>query len=326
MKNIIILIMFLSQLGLAKEYATGLIPVLRDPDQVNKTYLLADVKVKGNYRLWDTYKNLTGIFDQKRCGSCVYNSVVKNFQDSLIIRKQLVPVLSREHLMNCGNGYQCNGYWFDGAAKDLVSLDGLASEASYPYTASSGGCNDVTTKHGPIKSYQIIANNPKSIMTALSQGYPVSVTVGADGSLMNYDGSEVYTSCTHTRTNHEVLIYGWDCETSLNPDGSCKFDSQGSLPPGVGYWYMVNSWGEKWAAKGIGRIKITDESGSLCNNLGEEAGILETGIPVVPPIRDFTMDAKTLTIKVHLANDYTTVDEAQRILQPFLTALDNTRK
>ena len=266
-----------------KKYATGLLKSDRaEMGPVDKSFLVSEGKLPGKFHLKDKVE-LSPIFDQANCGSCVYNSVVKNLEDSYRLRSVVHPRLSRQFLMDCAAEWSCQGSFFSKVAEGLLVQKGTALESKYPYKARDQKCQGKDGLIAPIESWKIIDNSAKSIMQAIHDGYPVSVTVGANNAFMGYS-SGVFNACSNVGTNHEVLIYGWDCESSVDADGNCVFDSNGKLPKGVGYWHMPNSWGEEWGESGNMRIKITSQSGRLCNNIAEEAAILETGIPIpVPP-------------------------------------------
>lgn len=265
-------------------YALGLKkPEARSRARPSLEFLTSEAVLPDKFHLKDMSptKELSPIRDQKQCGSCVYHSVTANFQDALLLRGVGVDLLSTQWLMSCAApNDQCNGSYFEEVAGGLNTKKGQALEADYPYKAQTLSCSKTPKLYGQIQSYKIIDNSPKSIMTALVAGYPVSVTVGAGGSWMSYD-SGVFNACSNVGTNHETVLVGYDCE------GPCVFDGSGKLPAGKGQWVMRNSWGLGWGEQGYMRTKITSSSGSLCNNLAEEAGILEVGIdpkPPVPPI------------------------------------------
>lgn len=278
------------------KYATGLIKPLGGKARVKKdrAFLKADLLIPAKFHLKQHLaltdnKELCGIFDQGSCGSCVYNSIVKNFCDSLRIRNQKVPdFLARQELMSCSQGGRCSGEWAVNVGAYLFSLGGLHDEAVYPYGASSSGtCKKVDgIKYGQLADKgKVIDNSPKSMFTAVLQGYPVSITVGADNAWMSY-ASGVYNYCSSAGTNHEVLLYGWDCEGSVEViDGKsyCKFDDKGDLPAGVGTIVIPNSWSKNWGESGEMRSKLTSSSGRLCNSVTEEAFVLNTGIPMPSP-------------------------------------------
>lgn len=225
---------------------------------------------------------LSPILDQGQCGSCVYHSVTSNFADSWLLRGKDFGgknFMSVESLMTSplDQGGKCGGAYFMSTAP--ATQQGLALGSDCPYAMGRRGCGSAQ-KYGPIQSVRLIDPSPKSIMTALTQKYPVSNTIGANGNFQGYQGG-VFNACANVGTNHETLIIGYSCETAKDASGNCQLDASGKLPPGVGYWKVRNSWGTGWGEQGFYRIKMTDARGRLCNNVAEEVGIIETG--VTPP-------------------------------------------
>jgi len=292
------LILFICSISLAgfrqspkrEQFSLGLIkkPVVHGVIQPppDKAFLQMETKLPGKFHLRDKYK-LSKVLNQMQCGSCVTFSVIRNLQDSYLIHGVDLPLLSKQFVMDCGKQGSCNGSWFEVTAEALLKLKGDATEAQYPYKARNQSCQGAPSELvGQIKSYRLIDNSPKSIMTAIYSGYPVSVTVGAGGSFMNYDEG-IFDDCQNIGTNHETLLEGFNCESSVDSEGNCKFDENGKLPSGVGHWNMVNSWGTGFASgestPGEMRIKITSNSGRRCNNIADEAGILDLGFPIPTP-------------------------------------------
>lgn len=279
------------------KYATGLVKPVAGKARIrkDKKFLKAEIRIPRKFHISELlvntdYKEMCGIYDQGNCGSCVYNSIVKNFCDSLRLRNVKVPnFLSRQELMSCTQGGRCGGEWALNVMKYLKQLGGLHDEVAYPYLASSSNsCKQVDgVKYGQLAdpAGREIDNSHKSMFTAILQGYPVSITVGADNAWMGYK-SGIYNYCSNAGTNHEVLLYGWDCETSFEViDGKeyCVFPDGKNLPAGVGIGVIPNSWSSSWGEKGEMRSKFTSTRGGACNNMAEEAVILETGIPVPTP-------------------------------------------
>lgn len=252
-----------------KPYALGLKKLAPQTGLVvtpDKSYLKADVALPPSFQL-SSRVELSPIFDQGQCGSCVYNSVAANLEDTYRLVGKVLPRLSRQYLMDCAAQWSCDGSTFDMVAGGLGNKGGTPTEASYPYRAQNQSCKAAGELLGKINGYKIIDNSAKSIMTAMVQAsLPVSVTIGADNAFMGYQ-SGIYNACSNQSTNHETVVEGYDCE------GSCVFDAKGNLPAGKGFWLMRNSWG-MWGEKGWMRIKITSSSGRLCNNIAEEAGVL----------------------------------------------------
>jgi C1A family cysteine protease len=257
--------------------------------EIEKKFHTSGVSVPGSFDMRTKWPLPCGVFDQGQCGSCVYHSVTQNYQYSLSIRGVLPAgdcPLAREELMNCiPNGGQCEGDYFENVAGGLVGLKGLVAESTYPYTGTDGKCKKIKSQvFGPIKSMQLIDTSPKSVITAMYQGYPVSNTVAAgSGDFMDYTGG-IYNGCASGQTDHETLFIGWDCETSI-ANGNCVFGADGDTINHDGHWIDLNSWGASWGEGGAIRIKMhavdgQSIAGNRCNEIGDEVGILETGLPV----------------------------------------------
>lgn len=246
----------------------------------SKRFLSETVRLPKAFHLKER-ATLTGIFDQGNCGSCVFNSVMKNIADSYALRGAPTGPLSRQFVMDCGSGSGCSGDWFEGVAGYVKDLGGAPLEKDYPYLAQDARCKAANKLYGQIKNYPLIDSSAKSIMTALWENYPVSVTVAAGNTWSSY-ASGIYNACNSTSTNHEVLIYGWDCETSVDAEGYCKFNSAGYPVNGDGYAIVPNSWGADWGESGEMRSRWLSKSGQLCNALAEEAGIINIAIDPGP--------------------------------------------
>lgn len=262
-----------------KTYSTGLIkPGVLDAEAPSQEYFNAKKgEIPQRFEL-SGKAELSPIYDQGNCGSCVYNAVLTAYMDTMRVASYKTPQLARQELMDCyARDWRCNGSYFTKVAKGLSDAKGLIHEESnYPYRAVNSSCKEVNgTKWGKFQSYRVIDNSQKSGINALLSGKALAVTVGAGGAWMSYK-SGVFNACSPVGTNHEVVIVGYDCE------GECNFNSEGNMPNNKGLWLVKNSWGTGWGEKGYMWTKMTDRSGRLCNNLTEEIGIIETGIEPEP--------------------------------------------
>lgn len=269
---------------------------------VSDRFLKADAEIPADFDMRVAFGPLPGIMNQGQCGSCVEHSVTGNYEYSLAIRG-LLPAgafpLAAEQLMNCGNTGQCEGDNFLPVAQGLVRIGGLVPTSAYPYTARDQSCRSVSAPLvTPIKSASLITPNPQSIGNALFAGYPVSNTIAAGaGGFMNYV-SGLYNQCQHGGTDHQVFLVGIHCQSStkVGSDGKpkCAWGADGDTVNHDGYYDLVNSWGSQdWgegeAVPGTMRIPIHGVngrplSGNLCNEVAEEVGILETGVPMPTPV------------------------------------------
>jgi hypothetical protein len=270
--------------------------------------------------------SLTPVMNQRSCGSCVVFSIIANFMDALKLRGIEHPPLSPQHLMNCGTGGQCNGAYGQQIASDLVTLGTLHAESTYPYTATSGRCQQKDgERFGQIAAYKTIDGSVRSILAALHNGQPVSVGVAVDSRWSSYR-SGLYNGCSSMSTNHYVVIQGVDCGTSVDGDGNCVFDAKGNLPPGVGTFNIRNSWGTGWGDGGYMVSQITDKSGRRCNNIAGGTGnaqILDIGVPMPPrePVT-FTVENADVVLTVTVEPDAGfSPEEAKRYMQTALKAV-----
>lgn len=270
-------------------FKTGLVkPRELKAGPVDQTYRLQANKLPGKFHLSERAE-LSGIFDQGNCGSCVYNAVTKMVQDQYRLNGVVLPELSRQYTMDCSAEWSCNGSYAALVAGGMVKKGGTATAASYPYRARDQACAGTNALYGKIKNPRTIDRSAKSIMSALFDNHPVTVTVAANSSWMNY-ASGIYNGCNSTATNHQVLIYGWDCETSVDAEGYCVFNDKGYPVNGDGYAIVPNSWGYSWGDQGEMKTRWLGKNGKFCNNIAEEAtivdldGVTPTPTPTPTPI------------------------------------------
>lgn len=257
-------------------HSLGLIKIPSRVQPSNEFLEKNDVVIPPSFSI-SAFAELAPVKNQGNCGSCVSFAVAATVEDTYRIRGKIIPTLSNQYQMSCGKReWMCDGSLFENTASDYTLLGGTATQAAYPYTASNASCRGKTSELvGQILSQKLIDNSPKSIATALLTRHAVAVTVGVDNYWSGYSGG-VYNACSNAGTNHQVELVGYDCE------GECNFDSQGKLPPGKGKYLIKNSWGN-WGDNGYIWTKITSSSGRLCNNIAEEAGIVEVDVPTPTP-------------------------------------------
>ena len=124
-------------------------------------------------------------------------------------------------------------------------MNGITSDALYPYTATDGTCtvaDDRIMLNVWYGAYNVTAGDEDQLAEAVYGNGPVSVAFQVVDDFMSYT-SGVYTSttCGNTETdvNHAVLAvgYGTDLET------------------GMDYWLIKNSWGTDWGDQGFFKIE-----------------------------------------------------------------------
>lgn len=229
------------------------------------------------------------IVDQGQCGSCVYNAGQACIFDNYSLAGEPVPgLLSRQFQMDCGKGWSCSGNLAEYFLAGVMNTGGSPLETAYKYRAQDQGCQGTSApKYGNVLDPAPIDNSPKSVIAFINNpGGPkrtAMITAAASvGRFMSYSGG-VLNVCARGSVDHQLGVAGYSCEDSTElVDGKkvCKFDANGKLPPGVGWWLIRNSWGTGYGEQGWLRIKMTDASGHLCNEIGDE--VYGFGVKVTP--------------------------------------------
>lgn len=266
---------------------------------------------------------LSEVLDQGSCGSCVYHGCSSAWMDTMILAGLPYLRIAPRYMMECAaRDWGCSGSYAEKYWTGAVAKGGSALEKDYPYSPSQRACQGSPQLYGKILGFKIIDNSPKSSIAAMNDRKALAVTIGAGGSFMNYK-SGVFSACSSVATNHQVEVYDYDCETAVDANGNCVFDANGKLPPGVGFWYMRNSWGTSWGDHGLIKIKMTDSRGNRCNNIMEEVSIVDVGVPIPPPGPvSFDMESPAMTLKVSMPSGAkVSADEAKAIIKPFLDSL-----
>merc|ERR1719198_1171200 len=128
-----------------------------------------------------------------------------------------------------------------GAAFQWAENQNVATESSYPYTATDGSCKSSFTTaipRGGVTGYKSVGQSTNALKSALATG-PVSVAIEADQMAFQLYSGGVLSSGCGTNLDHGVLAVGYTADA----------------------FKVKNSWGASWGENGYLQIST---SGNTC--------------------------------------------------------------
>ena len=185
---------------------------------------------------WRSMGKVTPIKNQDGCGSCWAFATEGAFEGSWAIRNGALIDTSEQDILSCSGSGTCSGGWW--AFGRLIS-NGVATEASYPYTATNSACNTTVARPYRAVAWGYVTTGsgiPTVVQTkqALCAHGPLAVAVAATSAFQAYT-TGVFNQTTTAGVNHGVTLIGWD-------------DTKNA-------WLIKNSWGPGWGMAGYMWIK-----------------------------------------------------------------------
>jgi cathepsin L len=187
---------------------------------------------------WTTQAGIVHpIKDQGQCGSCWAFSAVGTVESAYAVAAGKLGSYAEQQLVDCDTSRSmgCNG-GFNQYGIQYIGQTGIASESSYPYTATDGTCtassHSKALAAGTVTGYKSVTGSNSGLESALNS-QPVSVTMKADNTWQSYRSGVVSENCGFlSRPNHAIIAVGYDADT----------------------FKIRNSWGSSWGESGYIRV------------------------------------------------------------------------
>ena len=196
---------------------------------------------------WRDQGKVSPVRDQLGCGGCWAFATLGAFEGSYLLRSG-VSDTSEQDLLSCSGAGTCKGgFW----AYDYMIKTGTTTEASAPFTATTGICKSVPRLYKaeswgfvpskvPVGFAEPSPPEVAELKKALCRYGPISVALLATPKMIAYTGGvfkeDLPDSVRYGKTadgklktfnaNHGVTLIGWD--------------------DNLGAWLIKNSWGTGW--------------------------------------------------------------------------------
>jgi C1A family cysteine protease len=202
---------------------------------------------------WRAKGAVTPLKDQGSCGSCWAFSAVGSLEGHNFLCTGKLEEFAEQQLVDCSNedgSAGCDGGEMTGSFKFWTEHK-ADFEAEYLYTAKTEICHPEieaeTASKVKISGYNLVEEDDftgLSLKKSLTIK-PNSIGVHAGQEAFRFYRSGVLTDCAPAPIDHGIVAigYGTDEETGLE------------------YFYVKNSWGNRWGDGGFGRIQINNECG-----------------------------------------------------------------
>ena len=224
---------------------------------------------------WRKQGIMTSVKDQGSCGSCYAFAGAGALEAYLRWKtgntydssEQDVVDCSYKKFMNGNHNSGCQGGW-PTAVYDYYISKGVIMESQYPYTSgrtrTHGACRIPTPVNdgvrGKLRTQNVRVRSENDICDILASKGPLVVAIAADNNWKPFfddlaEGVFDNASAIGAQPNHAVVLAGY------------------GVYGGKPYWLIKNSWGDRWASGGYGKIA---RGKNMC-------GIMSFGVWYVEP-------------------------------------------
>jgi C1A family cysteine protease len=191
---------------------------------------------------WRSKGAVTPVKNQGDCGASWAFATTGLIEGAAQISTGILRSLSEQEFLDCNTtNAACYGGQIDKAL--AFAEGGVASESSYPYTATQGVCRSFSPVV-QVTGYNELTPYDESAIAAGLNTQPIAVGVQANADVFQFYHSGVLNSqdCGGNVLNHAVLIVGYTAE----------------------YWIVKNSWGTTWGEQGYVLIARGGSGRGIC--------------------------------------------------------------
>jgi len=197
---------------------------------------------------WVELGAVTGVKNQKSCGSCWSFSATGAMEGAHQIKTGDLVSLSEQQLVNCSHkqgNLGCMGGMMDGAFR-YAENNMMETEESYPYqgwTLDNACLADSSLGVVSVSGFTDVTPMDSDALLAAIAQQPVSVAIEADQKAFQFYQSGIITENCGTNLDHGVLAVGFGVDN------------------GTQFIKIKNSWDTTWGEDGYVRIAVTDGAG-----------------------------------------------------------------
>jgi C1A family cysteine protease len=221
-----------------------------------------------DWRDYGSIDYVTSVKDQGSCGSCWAFATVGALETKInayFNKPEIDADLSEQDLVSCFHGNGCSGATaeqIENILKNYAYVTGIATETSFPYTASNMQCSlklpEWDKNAWKFEGYHSVTRGDiDAIKRELIQNGPIITGMEVHSDFFSYDEGIYQHVSEGIAGYHAVMIVGY------------------GVDDGRTYWIVKNSWGATWGEGGYFRIAAGD-------SMIDSWFLFSTGSPVPP--------------------------------------------